>query len=45
MKKFKEAAVAKFEAKETYLSAETAQSLKIPTMTVKFDIRKGVYRL
>jgi len=44
MKKFKDATVAKFEAKETYLSVETVESLKIPR-TVKFDIRKGVYRL
>jgi len=34
METFKEAAVAKFEAKETHLSAETAESLKISTRTV-----------
>jgi hypothetical protein len=45
MKKFKEASVAKFEAKETHLSAETAESLKISTSTVQFNIRKGVYLL
>jgi hypothetical protein len=45
MKKLKEDAVAKFEVKDTYLSAETAESLKSSTRTVQFDIRKGVYRL
>jgi hypothetical protein len=45
MRRFKEAAVAKFEAKETHLSVETAESLKISTRTVQIDVHKGNYRL